>query len=216
MYNSKYTVGVTGTGSLIGQAILKSINYSNLKNRLRIIGFDYFTETVGSYWCNQNYVLPDILNPKVNENEWIDKIIEYINKESIKIILIGVDFELPLFSKFRVLIKNITNCDIIVAEDLTIKIGNDKFLTYEFLRNNALSYPSSYLPEDFDFSKLEFPFVIKPRIGARSKNVFIINSYADFEDKIKEIDKPLIQEYVGRSEEEYTCVHLSYRAKIQK
>ena len=47
-------MGVTGTGSLIGQSIIKSILKSNLlKNKIDIIGFDYFKETVGSFWCKK-------------------------------------------------------------------------------------------------------------------------------------------------------------------
>ena len=50
---NKINVVVTGTGSLIGQAIIKSIWHSTIKSKLRIIGCDYFTDTAGSFWCDK-------------------------------------------------------------------------------------------------------------------------------------------------------------------
>ena len=60
-------IGITGTGSLIGQAIIKSIKQSSFKNE-RLIGIDYFTETIGSYWTDKNYILPDILDKDIPTN----------------------------------------------------------------------------------------------------------------------------------------------------
>ena len=39
---SKLNIAVTGTGSLIGQAIIKSVQRSALNKEIGIIGFDYF------------------------------------------------------------------------------------------------------------------------------------------------------------------------------
>jgi len=54
------TICVTGTGSLIGQAIIKSNKSSCFKNE-RLRGVDNFETTIGSYWTDENHILPDIL-----------------------------------------------------------------------------------------------------------------------------------------------------------
>ena len=50
---------VTGAGSVIGQAIIKSLRASSLE--VNIIAADYFPMAVGLYWCKSHYLLPDIL-----------------------------------------------------------------------------------------------------------------------------------------------------------
>lgn len=104
---SKINIGVTGTGSLIGQAIIKSIRNSQLKESIDCIGLDYFSGTVGSFWCKKNYILPDILNPLVKEEEWLKVITETIVDNQIKLLFVGVDFELPLFAKYKRMLRKI-------------------------------------------------------------------------------------------------------------
>ena len=60
----QFNVGITGTGSLIGQAIIKSIIRSDYSDNYNLVGFDYFTDTVGSFLCKKNHILPDIYKNK--------------------------------------------------------------------------------------------------------------------------------------------------------
>ena len=60
---------VTGAGSTLGQAIIKSIkNITDLN--VRLITTDYFNDIVGYYWCDKKYILPDILDKNVKRAEW--------------------------------------------------------------------------------------------------------------------------------------------------
>ena len=65
---------VTGVGSLLGQGILKSINDSSLD--YSVTGTDYFPSAVGLYWVDKGYLLPDILKPEINEEEWINALLK--------------------------------------------------------------------------------------------------------------------------------------------
>ena len=88
----KYNIAVTGTGSLIGQAIIKSIQNSNESEKFKIIGFEYLKDTVGSFWCDKHINITDIyLYPHLEDN-WLKEVIFHINNESIDILFIGVDF----------------------------------------------------------------------------------------------------------------------------
>ena len=201
----KYIIGVTGTGSLIGQAIIKSIKNSNESNNFKIIGFDYFDDTVGSFLCERNYKLTDIYtNPDLEDN-WLQEILSHIKKELIDILFIGVDFELELFAKYKSLIEKESKCKIIISSLDIIKIGNDKYLTYEFLKKNNLNYPITNLPENINYSEIDYPVIVKPRVGARSRGVFKVNNNEELLSKINNIKNPIIQEYVGDESTEYTC-----------
>jgi carbamoyl-phosphate synthase large subunit len=210
-----YTIGITGTGSLIGQAIIKSINKSANKADYKLIGFDYFVNTVGSFWCDENFLLPDLLKPG-NEDEWINKIVNVIETKNIRILFVGVDFELPIFAKHKNQIESVTNCKIIVSSENVINIGNDKYLTYLFLKENGLSHPLTYLPEECDFSSLTFPMIVKPRVGARSIGVYKVNSVTDLESAIAKVRDPVIQELIGNDATEYTCGIISLNGTLQR
>ena len=201
----KYNIGVTGTGSLIGQAIIKSIQRSTDLNNYKIIGFDYFNDTVGSFWCEKNYQLPDIYTNPHLEKKWLNEVLLHLKNESIDILFIGVDFELELFAKHKDFFEKNVNCKIIISPSNVIEIGNDKYLTYKFLKNNDLYYPRTYLTNEVDFEDLDYPVIVKPRVGARSRGVFKVNNEKELIEKIKIIRDPIIQELVGNENTEYTC-----------
>jgi len=206
-------IGITGTGSLIGQAIIKSLNNSDLKDKIDIIGFDYFEETVGGFWSNKNYILPDILKPNIEKN-WIETVTNIIDKEQIEVLFIGLDFELLLFAKYKEKIEKQTNCKIVVSNEKLLNIGNDKYFTYQFLKEHNINYPETYLVSDVNKDKIEYPCIIKPRVGARSKGVYIVKNKEDLEQKIQIVNEPVIQELIGTDDTEYTCGILCFDGKI--
>ncbi len=202
---NKIKVGVTGTGSLIGQSIIKSILKSNsLKIKIDIIGFDYFKETVGSFWCKKNYLLPDILDSKILEVDYIEYVILRIKEENLKLLFIGVDFELSIFSRYKEIIYNETSCIVLVSNKDVISIADDKYKTYEFLINNNLTAPNSWITSNLP-KKIDFPLIVKPRQGARSIGVKKVNNQFELEIAIHNTNNPIIQEYIGNEETEYTC-----------
>ena len=201
----KFNIGITGTGSLIGQGIIKSIRNSDYSGNYDLIGFDYFEDTVGSFWCKRNYILPDFFKKEASEEEWISELCQKILHEKLDLLFVGLDFELLVLSENKKHIEKITSCKIIVSSPELIKIGNDKFLTYEFLKNNNLNYPLTFLPGECDLDKLTWPMIIKPRVGARSRGVYKVENKQELLDKIKFIDNPIIQEHVGNEFTEYTC-----------
>ncbi|HBM15421.1 MAG TPA: ATP-dependent carboxylate-amine ligase [Lentisphaeria bacterium] len=209
----KVKIGVTGTGSLIGQAIIKSIRDSDIADTIEIIGFDYFADTVGSFWCGRNYLLPDILQPKNKEN-WYALILEVIKKEQIAIIFIGVDFELPLLAEQRHSIEENAGCKVVVSSEQVIEIGNDKYLTYKFLKENSFNYPKTWLESEIIDASLEYPCILKPREGARSKDVYIVKDQDYLLNKIRSVKNPIVQELIGDEEHEYTCGVLCFDSKI--
>jgi len=202
---SKIKIGVTGTGSLIGQVIIKSIQASFLKEEVVLIGFDYVPGTIGSYWVNENFLLPDFLKPEISHELWVDKLIEILKKEEIRILLIGIDFELPLFTKFKEVIESKTKCKIVVSNPSVVDIANDKYLTYQFLKEKNFPCPATWLPEQLKDQRLTFPCVLKPRIGAGSKGIAFIKSKEELFRRLPDCPDGIVQEIIGDSSREYTC-----------
>jgi carbamoyl-phosphate synthase large subunit len=202
------TIGITGTGSLIGQAIIKSIKKSSFKNS-KLIGMDYFRDTIGSYWIDENYILPDILDEKVTEEIWLEKVLSVIIENKISIIFIGVDFELHLFAKYKDSIEKKTSCIVVVSSKESIEIADDKYLTYKFLEENGLYHPLTFLESEInqaiESNMIDFPMIVKPRNGYRSIDVYMVKNAEEMTSKIQKISDPVIQECVGTKDTEYTC-----------
>ena len=213
---NKINVGVTGIGSLIGQAIIKSIQRSDLNDKINIIGFDYFKDTVGGFWIDEKYILPDILNPEVNHNVWLDVIVKLIIERNIKLLFVGVDFELPIFAKYKEEIQRITGATVMVSTLGVVEIADDKFLTYEFLNNNGLLHPRSYLPGQVDYDSLIYPVIIKPRKGARSIGVHKVEDKSNLIRVIEDVKEPVIQECVGVDTDEFTCGTIYLNDELKK
>ncbi len=209
-------IGVTGTGSLIGQAIIKSIQRSGLNEKVGIIGFDYFTNTVGSFWCDVNFLLPDILKEEIKESDWLNCITGAIDEHNIRLLFIGVDFELPLFAKYKNVIEERTSAIVLVASEEVIAIANDKYLTYEFLKTNELFHPVSILPENLNTAELAFPMIVKPRKGARSVGVKKVCNPKELEAAVNSVKEPVIQEYLGSEETEFTCGTIFLHDELKK
>lgn len=203
---NKPKILVTGTGSLIGQAIIKSILNSSIRENVTLFGCDYFEGTVGSYWCERNFVLPDILNPLEIEN-WKEEIYNIVIQQKIEIIFVGVDFELLYFADMKEDLEEKFQCTVVVSDREVIEIGNDKYRTFKFLSDNKIQAPQTCLIEDLSNTSFEYPFIVKPRIGARSRGVRIIRNKVEADLFCNQhINQGYIaQELVGTDNTEYTC-----------
>jgi len=213
---NKINIAVTGIGSLIGQAVIKSIQRSDLVDKINIIGFDYFNDTVGSFWIDEKYILPDILKSNVTHEEWLDVIIKIIIERDIKLLFVGVDFELPLFARFKEDIERQTSAVVMVSSSEVVEIADDKYLTYEFLKNNNFSHPESCFQNDTDYDTLNYPVIIKPRKGARSVGVHKVNNKEQLLTLIDQVDNPIIQECVGTDADEFTCGTIYLNNELKK
>jgi carbamoyl-phosphate synthase large subunit len=213
------TIGITGSGSLVGQSIIKSIKNSSFKNKV-LIGMDYFKNTIGSYWVDEHYILPDILDNSIEENVWLKSVLSIIKTGHIEILFIGVDFELSLFSKYKLHIEAETSCIVVVSSEDTITIADDKYLTYKFLKDNNLFYPATFLEneieKELEENKIKFPLIVKPRNGYRSIDVYLVKNREELLEKIKKVSNPIIQECIGSKDDEYTCGVINFNNDIKE
>jgi carbamoyl-phosphate synthase large subunit len=87
-----------------------------------------------------------------------------------------------------------------------IKIADDKWLTYQFLRQHRFPYPQSALPEQVEdlLRTCDFPFIVKPRIGARSAGVNLVHNEQELSQALAQVPNPVVQEAVASSRDEYT------------
>jgi len=196
---------VTGVGSLLGQGVLKSIKDSSID--CNVTGTDYFPSAIGLYWVDKGYILPDILKPEISESQWIDALISIINREKINIVLPGLDFEIPILARNKSTIEKQTGVVLVVSSKEIVTVADDKWETVKYLKDNNFHYPESSLPDAMHnfLHTNSFPLIVKPRFGHTSENVFIVKNKSQLHKAIQKCDKPIIQEYLGDPDQEYTC-----------
>ena len=157
--------------------------------------------------------MPDILKVE-NQELWKNTIKQLIIQNQIKVLFVGVDFELIFFSEMKTEIKEQTGCEVIVSSSDVVNIGNDKYLTYKFLKEHDLNFPKTWLKSEIDDEEIKYPCIVKPRVGARSRGVYIVNSKLELISRLKQEPDAIVQEYIGTTETEYTCGVLCIQGQI--
>lgn len=193
---------VTGAGALLGQGILRSVNFS--KNSYYVVSADPGVRATGHALANKSYLIPKATDPS-----YLEKIEEIILKEDIDIIFIGTDVELPLFSKKKNYLENKYKLKVVVSDPDAVAISNNKWLTAEFLRKNNFPFPFSALTTDRDqihnlLENTSFPYIAKPVDGARSKGIRTINNEEELEEICSYENNLVVQEKLKEDEGEFT------------
>lgn len=189
---------VTGAGALLGQGILRCLNFS--RTDYHIVSVDPDVKATGHALANISYKVPYVSNPQYQE-----KVEEIITKENIDIILIGTDVELPFFANARKYLEETHKLKVLVSKSSVISIANSKWLTAEFLRKNNFPFPHSALTTDVHKieelkSKINYPLIAKPDDGARSKGIEMIENDEDLNRICSYSNNLIVQELLSNGE----------------
>lgn len=199
---------VTGAGGGVGQGIIKSLKM--IKDiDINIIAADMNPLATGIHASNKSYLVPAYSSP-----DYLKRLIEIFDLENIQFYFPGTDVELELCSLNKVMFKEKFNVDVVVSNYEAISISNDKYETFVFLKENNFSHPKTYLPNEYENDKLEFPLILKPAIGCRSIGVGIVNNKEEMNRRLKNENGLIIQELIGKHDSEYTCTVVKYKDKI--
>ncbi len=203
---------VTGAGALLGQGIIRTLQASALD--VHIVAVDPNPLSAGLYWADEARIVPMANNPT-----YLERISDIAQETRPDAILIGTDAELGLFADHRAELETALKTRIVVSSPEVVRIADDKHETTRFLREHGFSYPRSALPEntketDALVEGLGFPLIVKPRIGARSVGVHLVEDRAALENAISNVDGPVIQEYLTNSGHEYTAGALCFAGEV--
>ncbi len=194
----KINVLVTGIGSCgPGEGIVKALNI--VEGKYRVIGTDMHSLSPLSFRVDAGYKVP-----KCTEDNYFDIINKICKEEKVDILIPSSDAEVDVISNNIEKIKK--GVFVLAHPKETVNIGRDSWKTYLFLKKNGFYVPESYLPEEP--KNLDFPLMVKDRFGSGSKNVFKVDDENELDYVLKILQKrnlkPIIQEYVGSIDEEYT------------
>jgi carbamoyl-phosphate synthase large subunit len=202
---------VTASGGIIGEGIIKCLNWANLSSKdnaifYRIYATDISAQAAGLYRCNGT----GFLVPRSSSPDYVNKIISIVRKNDINAIFVGSDEELLVLGNFQTRIETETNAKIISNPLKVLELARDKWKTFEFLTSNNFSRAESCLPEDKStfIARYGFPLVVKPREGYGSLYFAVAKDENELAYNISKIEeagwKPMLQEYLRGNDTEYT------------
>jgi carbamoyl-phosphate synthase large subunit len=194
---------ITGAGAVLGQGIIKSLRQSSLK--CEIIAADPNPLSAGLYWAGSGHRIP-----LANDPAFGDSIAALIDRERPDVVLVGTDVELSWFAHHRLALEAAFNTHVIVSDPRVIAIADDKLETCRFFADAGLHPPLSAPGEDAKavaklVAQLGFPLIVKPRVGARSIGVSMVEDRDALDRALEGRAGLVVQECVGDADTEYTA-----------
>ena len=134
------------------------------------------------------------LVPSCTSPDFIDRTLEICENRNIKLIILTIDTELPVFAAHREQFRRV-GIEVAVSGPRTVEIGNDKNLTHRFLTEHQMPVVRQYevdgtRPETIP----ELPVIIKPRQGSASKGVRCVEDTEAFWFFFRRCEEPIVQQ----------------------
>ncbi len=207
------TIMVTGAGAVLGQGMVKALKRSTLD--CRIVTADPSPLSSALYWADTAYKVPFASDP-----DYVDRFSDILAQEKPDIVLVGTDVELPCFAEHRHMLEERFNTHILVSDPRVVAIADDKYLTQEFLTESDMNPLATAVPEDEEalaavIETVGFPLIVKPRIGARSAGVSLVQTEAELRETVKGRSGLMVQECAGEPDTEYTASALVFDGQAQ-
>lgn len=200
---------VTGAGALLGQGIIRSLRASSLDTH--IIAVDPSPLSAGLYWADEAHLIP-----LATDRAYEERMRELLGRTRPDAVLVGTDVELHFFAQHREALERDFDTHVIVSSPEVVAIADDKYRTYEFLRDHGFAHPDSSLPDDAEalIARVGFPLIVKPRVGARSVGVHLVRDRAELARRLGEVDGAVVQECVAETAGEYTAGALCFDGEV--
>ena len=194
---------ITGTGGAgsLGREIMKSLIHS--KNNYNIFATNSSALSVALFETKNSFIVPDASTP-----EYIEKMVSICKTNKIDVVIGGSEPEIQVLADNLPIFKE-NNILVLSNPSNVIKLCSDKLDAINYLNSKSIKCPKTY---DFDPKLIDendiFPIIIKPRKGSGSRNVFLCHDKEEavfFGNYLKKYGhKPICQEHIGSSSEEYT------------
>jgi len=196
---------VTGAGALLGQGVIRSLLEGSLG--AEVIAVDPSPLAPSLYWTPHRALVPF-----ANDPAYVERFEALLERERPDVVIPGTDVELTLFAEHRQAWEQRFSAHVVISTPDVVKIADDKYLTFCFLRDRGFAVPDSCLAgeEEALVERIGFPLVVKPRIGARSVGVSKVTNREELAHAVATGKNVVIQECVASDADEYTAGSLTF------
>lgn len=162
----------------------------------KVIAADNSPYAPALYLADKQYLLP-----RIEDEHYIDIVIDICKKEHINVITTFIDPEIELLANNRSLFSDV-GVEVLVPYEYTARLCFDKYLMYRYLCANNIPTVKTFgtieeFAEEYSSGNINFPVFVKPRTGSGSVGARKINSYELLVEAIKDDSSLIIQEYMN-------------------
>jgi len=162
--------------------------------RGRVITTDINPMSPALYFGHKHYIVP------LTTDKYYIPIIESIcDAEDVSLIIPTIDDELSTFGRFLGRFEE-NGIDVAVSSENTSDICNDKYETYLFCQRNGIRTAKTVLAKDVDFTRVEYPVYVKPRVGRGSVNVFGVANETQLRLFLQYVPDAIVQDHLSGTE----------------
>lgn len=113
-----------------------------------------------------------VITPYIYDDNYIPFLLDYCKDKKVDILISVFDIDLPILSKNRDSFENI-GVRLVVSDSEFVEICNDKWKTYNYLKDNGFNVPKTYLTLQkamlaLETGEIKYPIIVKPRFGCGS------------------------------------------------
>lgn len=125
------------------------------------------------------YADQSVVSPLIYDDEYIPFLLNYCKENKIDMVISLFDIDLLILAKNKEKFQEI-GTQVIVSDPHLIEKCNDKWKTYQYLKENGFKVPKTYLTLQktmlaLDKGELKYPVIVKPRFGCGSIAMCIAN-----------------------------------------
>ena len=151
------------------------------------------------YEADKYYIVP-----RIDDNTYIDKLLDICKKEKINCLFSLIDPELSLIAKNQSEFLKI-GVTPIISDYEKVEMCFDKYKMYTFLKDNNFKTAKTYIDKelfynDLNDGKINFPIFVKPVKGSASLNINKIETKEELEVIWNKTDNLIIQEFMDGQE----------------
>ena len=192
---TEYNILILSAGRRVElvQSFQKAAKRLNIKSN--VVAGDCSETAPAIYFADRKAILP-----RINEDNYIDEIINVCKREGIRLVIPTIDTDLLLLSEERERIESESGAVVLISSTDVISICRDKINTQKFLEENGFKIPKMYSEEELDSGELEFPLFIKPKSGSSSINTFEVNNIDELATYRSLIKDPIVQDFMEGKE----------------
>ncbi len=160
----------------------------------RVITTDINPLSPALYFGHKHHIVP------LTTDRYYIPIVESIcDVEDVNLIIPTIDDELPIFGRVRQQFETL-GVRVAISSEQTGRICNDKYLTWQFCQDKGIRAPETWLGSDFDWQKVRYPLIVKPRFGRGSVNVFTVRNAEQLKLFLNYVGDPVLQNFVEGTE----------------
>lgn len=147
-----------------------------------------------------HYADYSVISPLIYDENYIPFLLDYCKTNKIDILLSLFDIDLPVLARNKERFAEI-GTRVIVSDFELVDICNDKWKTYQFLKENGFNVPKTYLSlhevlRAIDRGEIKYPVVVKPRFGCGSIALSIAEDETELLCYYRRISRLISQSYL--------------------